>query len=260
MVSESDAPRSDRATRRRSLSAGWELMNATATEAPASQSILLVEDEATLGNAVRYALQKEGYAVRWARDGGAALEAFRAQGPDLVLLDLMLPVLDGLEVCKVIRRDSFVPIMMLTARSSELDKVLGLELGADDFLAKPFGLRELVARVRALLRRASLQSDADPRPITVGDLCIRPMQRQALREGKPVALRPREFDLLLFLARHRGQVFTREQLLDQVWGYDFPGESRTVDVHVRMLRIKLEPEPSAPVHLQTVRHTGYRLV
>jgi DNA-binding response OmpR family regulator len=223
--------------------------------------ILLVEDEKTLAGAIRYALQKEGYRTRWAADGAAALEAFRSHGEggvDLVLLDLMLPVIDGLEVCRAIRQESSVPIMMLTAKTSELDVVLGLELGADDYLAKPFGMRELVARVRALLRRASAPAGSD-RPIAVGHLKILPGQRRVLRDGAPVPLRPREFDLLLFLARNRGHVFTRDQLLERVWGFDFLGESRTVDVHVRLLRTKLELDPAQPALLQTVRHVGYCL-
>lgn len=223
-------------------------------------TILLVEDESTLAGAVRTALQREGYRVQWAADGRAALDLFNREQPDLVLLDIMLPVLDGLEVCRAMRQNSIVPIMMLTARNTELDTVLGLELGVDDYLAKPFGMRELVARVRALLRRAvsGAAAQAD-RPLTVDYLRLLPRERKVFRDGEPVQLRPREFDLLLFLARHRGQVFSRDQLLEHVWGYDFAGESRTVDVHVRLLREKLERNPSEPVLIQTVRHAGYCL-
>ena len=227
---------------------------------PVPPAILLVEDERTLTSALRFTLQKEGYRVICAADGGTALRLFRSEPIDLVLLDLMLPVLDGIEVCRAIRRDSSVPVMMVTAKSAEPDKVLGLDLGADDYLTKPFGMRELVARVRALLRRAAPKTNPDDQqPVTVEYLCIRPRERRVERDGAPVALRPREFDLLLFLARNRGQVFTRDQLLERVWGYDFEGESRTVDVHIRLLREKLEREPSQPTLLQTVRHVGYCL-
>src|SRR5579883_2482083 len=222
--------------------------------------ILLVEDEATLAGAVRTALQREGYRVRWAADGRAALDLFGRAQPDLVLLDIMLPVIDGLDVCRAIRQSSIAPIMMLTARTSELDTVLGLELGADDYLAKPFGMRELIARVRALLRRAAAGASVHAdRPLTVDYLRILPRERKVFRDGEPVQLRPREFDLLHFLARNRGQVFSRDQLLEHVWGYDFAGESRTVDVHIRLLREKLERAPSEPVLIQTVRHAGYCL-
>ncbi|HEY7293406.1 MAG TPA: response regulator transcription factor [Dehalococcoidia bacterium] len=223
-------------------------------------AILVVEDETTLSGALRVALQREGYRVHVAGDGRAALQLFQREQVDVVLLDIMLPVLDGLEVCRAIRQTALTPIMMLTARNTELDTVLGLELGADDYLTKPFGMRELVARVRALLRRArTTAASAADRPIAVEYLRIMPRERRVLRDGAPVALRPREFDLLLFLARHRGHVFSRDELLERVWGYDFAGESRTVDVHVRLLREKLEREPSAPVLLQTVRHAGYCL-
>jgi two-component system alkaline phosphatase synthesis response regulator PhoP len=233
---------------------------ATTNGAARAAAVLLVEDEATLAGAVRTALQREGYRVQWAADGRAALDLFNREQPDIVLLDIMLPVLDGLEVCRAIRQTSIVPILMLTARNTELDTVLGLELGADDYLSKPFGMRELIARVRALLRRAvsGAAAQAD-RPLTVDYLRILPRERKVYRDGEPVALRPREFDLLLFLARHRGQVFSRDQLLEHVWGYDFAGESRTVDVHIRLLREKLERAPSEPVLIQTVRHAGYCL-
>ncbi len=227
-------------------------------ERPAT--LLLVEDEPTLARAVRFTLEREGYQVQWAADGTSALKLFRRQPIDLILLDLMLPGLDGLDVCRAIRRESAVPIMMLTARTAETDKVKGLELGADDYLTKPFGMRELVARVRALLRRAEGQTaGSTERPISIDYLLIRPRERRVERDGRPVGLRPREFDLLLFLARHRGQVFTRDQLLERVWGFDFEGMSRTVDVHIRLLREKLEKNPSQPTLIQTVRRVGYSL-
>ncbi len=223
-------------------------------------TILLVEDEATLARAVRFTLEREGYRVPWVADGLSALKLFQREQVDLILLDLLLPGLDGLDVCRAIRRESAVPIMMLTAKSTETDKVVGLELGADDYLTKPFGMRELVARVRALLRRTEAQRDSTTeRPIAVDYLLIRPSERRVEREGRPVALRAREFDLLLFLARHRGQVFTRNQLLERVWGFDFEGEARTVDVHIRMLREKLEKNPAQPVLILTARRVGYSL-
>ena len=222
-------------------------------------SILLVEDEPTLARAMQLMLQKAGYRVHWAADGRQALVQFRREAADLVLLDLMLPIVDGLEVCRVIRKDSRVPIIMLTARDSERDKVAGLELGADDYLAKPFGMRELLARVRALLRRSADIATRKDRLVRVGAVSIMPLQRRVLRNGESVELRSREFDLLLFMACHAGQVFTRSQLIENVWGFDFDGESRTVDVHIRLLREKLEEDPSIPVLLQTVRNVGYRL-
>jgi len=237
---------------------------ATPTAEPAAEvraaSILLVEDETTFARAVRLALQREGFLVHWAPDGRGALDVFRGEDVDLVLLDIMLPGMSGLEICRAIRQVSSLPIIMITARGSEADTVRGLELGADDYLPKPFGMRELVARVRALLRRAGPEtsSNAD-RPIQVGPLEIFPRRRQVLRRGAPVELRRREFDLLLFLARNAGQVFTRDLLLERVWGHDFEGEPRTVDVHMRMLREKLEDDPANPVLLHTVRQVGYCL-
>jgi DNA-binding response OmpR family regulator len=224
------------------------------------QSILLVEDEATLAHAVEFTLEREGYRVQLAADGAAALRSFRDTVPDLVLLDIMLPGVNGLQVCAAIRESSRVPIMMLTARDAEQDKVVGFDLGADDYLTKPFGMRELLARVKALLRRAAApEADSEQRPVVVGPLRIMTVQRLVYRDDEIVPLRRREFDLLLFLARHRGQVFSRDQLLERVWGHDFEGEPRTVDVHVRMLRQKLERDPDKPVMLHTIRQVGYCL-
>lgn len=223
-------------------------------------TILIVEDEQTLARAVRFALEREGFRALHAGDGRVALELFERERPDAIILDLMLPEIDGLEVCRSVRRHSTVPILMLSARAEEFDRVLGLELGADDYLTKPFSMRELVARVRALLRRADVSRvEHTGQPVIVGPLRLDPEQRAVSLAGQPVSLRPREFDLLLHLARHAGQVFTREQLLDQVWGYEFAGGSRTVDVHMRWLRQKLEPDPGHPRYLQTVRSVGYRL-
>jgi DNA-binding response OmpR family regulator len=197
--------------------------------------LVLVDDDANLRHTLGYTLRQEGFEVFAAEDGERGLEAFRQNRPDIVLLDVMLPKLDGFEVCRRIRRESDVPILMLTARDTELDKVVGLELGADDYLAKPFSTRELVARVRALLRRT-----------------------RVTLEGSEIALKPKEFDLLAFFMGHPGQVFGREQLLASVWGYDFAGDSRTVDTHVKTLREKLADDAENPRWIETVRGVGYR--
>jgi DNA-binding response OmpR family regulator len=223
-----------------------------------SKKILVVEDEPTLVATLKYNLEREGYSVTTAADGEAGLDSARAQRPDLIVLDLMLPGLDGFEVCRIIRRESPTPILMLTAKTDEVDKVVGLELGADDYVTKPFSMRELLARVRALLRRAELAPASDQEVLTAGDLLMDVTKRQVSRAGKALALKPKEYELLMFLLRNRGRVFTRDQLLNQIWGYDFAGDSRTVDVHMRWLRQKIEEEPSKPVRLITVRGTGYR--
>jgi len=222
------------------------------------KKILIVEDEPTLLATLRYNLEKEGYAVATAADGEAALALARSERPQLVVLDVMLPKLDGFEVCRILRRETAVPIMMLTAKTEEVDKVVGLELGADDYVTKPFSMRELLARVRALLRRAERSPQAENESIATGDLTVDVTKRLVSRAGHPLALKPKEYELLAFLARNRGRAFTRDQLLNQVWGYDFAGDSRTVDVHVRWLREKIEDEPSKPTRLITVRGTGYR--
>ena len=211
--------------------------------------------------ALRYNFSREGYQVTTARDGLEALDRARQDRPDAIILDLMLPKLDGLEVCRILRREMTVPILMLTARTEEVDKVVGLELGADDYVTKPFSLRELMARVKALLRRAELPvSSQREGVIRVGNLEVDPARRVASRDGAALVLKPKEFDLLAFLARHRGLVFTREQLLERVWGYRYAGESRTVDVHVHWLRHKIEPDPQNPQLLVTVRGVGYKVV
>jgi DNA-binding response OmpR family regulator len=223
-------------------------------------TVLLVEDDATLAAAVRYNLEREGYACLLAPDGARALELARRERPALILLDLMLPGIDGLEVCRRIRAESTVPIIMLTARVEETDRVVGLEVGADDYVTKPFSMRELLARVRAALRRARMRPDDedDTRPVTFGRLRLDPARRELTRDGQPIPLKPKEYDLLWFFVRHPGRVFTREHLLEQVWGYDFPGGSRTVDVHVRWLRGKIEDDPANPRFLRTSRGAGYR--
>jgi DNA-binding response OmpR family regulator len=223
--------------------------------APA-RTVLLVDDEPTLVATVKYNLERDGFQVLTAGDGEAALNLARARRPDLVILDLMLPVMDGLEVCRLLRRESKLPILMLTAKAEEVDKVVGLEMGADDYLTKPFGMRELVARVRALLRRT--ESTPEVESLVSGDLMIDLRRRQAFRDSAVLELKPKELELLIFLVRNRGRAFTREQLLRDVWGYDFFGDSRTVDVHMRWLRQKIEVEPAKPVRLVTVRGTGYR--
>ncbi len=228
-----------------------------------AKTVLVVEDEPSLSSTLSYNLRKNGFTVLSAADGVAGLQEARRSKPDIVVLDLMLPKMDGLEVCRRIRADSDVPILMLTARTEEVDKVVGLELGADDYLTKPFGMRELMARVRALLRRASRPGASEPADATTvraGQLEFDARGRTVRLSGTEVALKPKEFDLVFFLAKNAGQVFTREQLLQQVWGYEFFGGSRTVDVHVRWLREKLEADPPRPAHLLTVRGVGYKFV
>ncbi len=222
-----------------------------------ARTILVVDDEPTLRETLAEALDADGFRVVTAADGSEALLQFREHHPDLVVLDLMLPELSGVEVCRILRRESGVPILMLTARSSEIDKVLGLELGADDYVTKPFSLRELTARIRALLRRTDQPVVEGPATVTLGDLTVDLAGHRLLRGGAPVPLKPKVFELLAFLLLHPGQVFSREQLLEHVWGYDYAGETRTVDVHVHWLRTAIEPEPAAPSLVQTVRGVGY---
>jgi DNA-binding response OmpR family regulator len=227
-----------------------------------ARTVLVVEDEPTVRETLAEALTEDGLRVVTAADGGAALTRFRADKPDLVVLDLMLPGMSGIEVCRVIRAESQVPILMLTARSSELDKVLGLELGADDYVTKPFSLRELQARIRALLRRSEQPGgpeSATPRTVDLGSVQVDLAGHRILRDGAAVPLKPKAFELLAFLIRNPGQVFSREQLLQKVWGYDYAGETRTVDVHMHWLRRRVEDDPQNPRLLQTVRGVGYVL-
>ena len=225
-----------------------------------ARSILVVDDERTLRETLAEGLEEEGYAVFQAADGREAVEAFRRHHPDLILLDLMLPELSGTEVCRIIRAESGVPILMLTAKSAEIDKVVGLELGADDYVTKPFSFRELLARVRALLRRSEAQSlAAEPETIELGAVKVDLAGRRLLRDGETLPVKPKAFDLLVFLLRNAGHVFTRDQLLEHVWGYDYAGETRTVDVHVHWLRAQIEADPADPVYLETVRGVGYVL-
>jgi DNA-binding response OmpR family regulator len=223
--------------------------------------VLLVEDEASLISSLSYYLRKNGFSVVSASNGIAGLHAARSEHPDVIVLDLMLPGMDGLEVCRRVRAESDVPILMLTARTEEMDRVVGLEVGADDYLTKPFSMRELTARLRALLRRSVRRDESEhPPAIVVDAIEIDPRGRTVRHHGREVALKPKEFDLLCFLARNPDQVFTRPQLLERVWGYDFLGGSRTVDVHVRWLREKIEDDPAVPRHIVTARGVGYKLV
>lgn len=222
------------------------------------KKILIVDDEPTLVATLKYNLERENYQVATASDGEGALSEARSGSPDLIVLDLMLPLVSGLEVCRILRKETSVPILMLTAKDAEIDKVVGLEVGADDYVTKPFGMQELLARVRALLRRAETSPAADAEVVSSGDLRVDLMRRECFRGETPLQLKPKEFDLLLFFLRNRGRAVTREQLLNQIWGYQFAGDTRTVDVHIRWLRQKIEPDPAVPRRLITVRGTGYR--
>jgi DNA-binding response OmpR family regulator len=233
--------------------------------------VLVVEDESTLLETLEYNLTRQGYAVYTAADGLKALEVARRERPDVIVLDVMLPGIDGFEVCRILRREMSMPILMLTARADEVDKVVGLEVGADDYLTKPFSMRELLARVKALLRRArlireELEAERDEASAvgpsgetwTFEDLTIDLTRREVLRRGEPLRLKPKEYELLVFLARNRGIVLSRDLILERVWGWDYGGGSRTVDVHVRWLREKIEPDPAQPIRIVTVRSIGYR--
>jgi DNA-binding response OmpR family regulator len=236
-----------------------------------SSKVLVVEDEPALLETLEYNLTRQGHKVRTATDGYKALQVARTERPDLIILDIMLPGIDGIEVCRTLRRESNVPILMLTARADEIDKIVGLEVGADDYMTKPFSMRELLTRVKAQLRRIRLDREESATEggevqravapgdiLTFGDLTIDLGRREVLRQGTPLHLKPKEFDLLLFLARHRGMVLSRDLILERVWGWDFDGESRTVDVHIRWLREKLETDAAHPERIVTVRGIGYR--
>lgn len=232
-------------------------MAVTAATVPAT--VLVVEDEEALLFTLAHNLRREGYTVITSARGDDGLRLARETLPDLIVLDVMLPGLDGLQVCRLLRRDSKVPIIMLTALGGEGDRVSGLDTGADDYLAKPFGMRELLARVRALLRRSRAAGPAQPdtRAAVAGDLVVDQVRHEVKRAGVGLRLKPKEYELLLFFVEHPGRVFSREQILDEVWGFDFDGGSRTVDVHVRWLRQKIEDDPARPVRLRTVRGSGY---
>ena len=220
--------------------------------------VLVVDDEPMVLEVIERYLSRDGFAVSTALDGETGLLAFRDFQPHLVVLDLMLPKIGGLEVCREIRRSDNVPIIMLTARGDEMDRIAGFEMGADDYLAKPFSARELVARVRAILKRSFDPAEFEAGSKTCGHLTINRKTRQAHSNGVDVNLTAREFDLLWFLVTHPGKVFSRLQLLEQVWHFDWPGDESTVTVHVRRLRTKIEPNPERPEHLKTVWGAGYR--
>ena len=228
--------------------------------------VLVVEDEPTLLETLEYNLARQGYEVHTATDGLTALEIARRERPDVIVLDIMLPGLDGFEVCRILRHEMSVPILMLTARAEEVDKIVGLEVGADDYLTKPFSMRELLARVKALLRRVRLireelaaeNGTVSGEELTFGDLTIDLARREVLRQGEALRLKPQEYELLVFLARNRGMVLSRDLILERVWGWDYDGGTRTVDVHVRWLREKIEPDPAHPIRIVTVRGVGYR--
>jgi two-component system, OmpR family, response regulator len=231
-----------------------------------ARTILVVEDDANLLDLLRHNLLREGYEVVTARDGESGLAAARADKPDLLILDIMLPRLDGIEVCRILRKEMSVPILMLTAKTGEIDKVVGLEMGADDYVTKPFSLRELLARIKAMLRRSELMREDLERTagpgqgvLHAGDLTIDLERHVVSRDGRDISLSPREFDLLAFLARSPRRAFSRDHLLEKVWGYDYSGDTRTVDVHVRWLRQKIETDPAHPELLLTVRGVGYKL-
>ncbi len=232
------------------------------------ETILVVEDEPALRDTLSYNLKKDGFAVEAVGDGRAALDSARNLKPDLIVLDLMLPEIDGFEVCRILRREMTTPILMLTARDDEIDRVVGLEVGADDYLTKPFSMRELMARVKAQLRRSRLlreelgkAMESQPAPqekLIFENLVINLTRREVTLNDEPLPLKPQEYELLLFFAEHKGQMLSREFILERVWGWDFIGDSRTVDVHVRWLRQKIEADAGEPKRIVTVRGGGYR--
>lgn len=236
------------------------------------EKILVVEDEVSLQETLAYNLKRQGYEVETASSGPVGLESARQNRPDLIVLDVMLPGMDGFEVCRVLRQEMNTPVLMLTARDDEIDRVVGLEVGADDYMTKPFSMRELVARVKAMLRRVRLVREeitantpaaVEPAPIPsqvviFDNLTVDITRREARLNDQPLALKPKEYELLLYLIQHRGQVLSRETILEQVWGWRFIGDSRTVDVHIRWLREKIENAPGLPNRIVTVRGAGYR--
>lgn len=231
-----------------------------------NRTIALVEDDPTLLDVVRFNLVREGYQVVVARDGEEALSVVRTHKPDLAILDIMLPKLDGLEVCRILRKETGMPIIMLTARVDEVDRVVGLEMGADDYVTKPFSMRELLARVKAMLRRsgitqeeAAVAPDATATVIELGQVTIDVERHVVCLRGEEIGLSPKEYDLLVYLAQNRRRALSRDHLLERVWGYDYAGDTRTVDVHIRWLRQKIEVDPAQPALIRTVRGVGYKL-
>ena len=232
-----------------------------------AETILVVEDELSLQETLAYNLKKEGYTVETVGDGRSALESARRLKPDLIVLDIMLPEMDGFEVARILRKEMSTAILMLTARDDEIDRVVGLEVGADDYLTKPFSMRELMARVKSQLRRARLLREEMGRPeaspprhetLNFESLIVNLTRREVTLDGIPLQLKPKEYELLLFFAEHKGQMLSREFILERVWGWDFIGDSRTVDVHIRWLRQKIEKDSANPVRIVTVRGGGYR--
>ena len=222
--------------------------------------VLVVDDEQPIVDAVAYNLRKEGYQTVTAGNAEQCMDVAKRENPDLVVLDVMLPSASGFDVCRMLRRQSNVPIIMLTAKVEETDRIVGLELGADDYITKPFSMRELLARVKTVLRRSGFRSPEVPdEVVTVQGIKVDPRRHEVSVDGNAISLSPKEFDLLFFLARHPGQVFSRQLLLDNVWGIDAYVEDRTVDVHIRWLREKVERDPSHPERLMTVRGVGYKL-
>ncbi len=233
------------------------------SEAEKETTVLVIEDDQNIAEPLIFGLQEEGFRVLHAANGRQGIELARTEQPDIILLDVVLPDINGFTVCRTLRHESAVPIIMLTARGQEMDRVMGLELGADDYVVKPFSFRELIARLRATLRRRELDRGELPTTedrIVVGDIVLDRMARQVWRSGRLVELRQREFDLLQTLMEHTGQAVPRQELLDRVWGVNWIGDSRTLDVHIRWLREKLEDDPSSPRYIQTVRGYGYRFV
>lgn len=221
--------------------------------------ILLVDDETLITDSLTYSLRREGFEVKAVGDGSVVLDAVEEFQPDLIVLDIMLPGMSGLEVCRRLRTHSAIPVIMLTARGEEIDRVLGLEVGADDYLAKPFSFRELLARIRSILRRIELDRQASHlQAVTLGDLMLDPVARRVFRKEQEVQLSAREFDLLSILIKNAGRALSRDELLADVWGSDWIGDPRTLDVHVRWLRLKVEEDPASPRYIQTVRGHGYR--
>jgi two-component system response regulator RegX3 len=222
--------------------------------------ILLIEDEEGIGQALEYQLKREGYEVSWARDGMQGLRAFEISGADLVVLDLMLPGISGEDVCKQIRKASSVPVLILTAKDSEVDKVVGLELGADDYVTKPFSTRELIARIRAIMRRSAAPTKPGTGVLEAGGIRLDPSRAELTVNGSEVHLPRKEFELLELLMSNSGLVLSRDTLMDEVWGPDYFGDTRTLDVHIKRLRAKCEPDPHAPRHITTIRGLGYKFV
>jgi two-component system, OmpR family, response regulator RegX3 len=221
--------------------------------------LLLVEDEKSIAEGLAITLEAEGFQVAWVKDGLDAIPAWERVRPDLVILDLMLPGMSGTEICRTLRSRSDVPIIMLTAREAEVDRVVGLELGADDYVTKPFSTRELLARIKAILRRAPMTESLDEEvPVEASGVRVDRVRHEVQVDGASVDLPPKEFDLLAFLVEHAGRVLTRGQLIDEVWGSDYVGDTKTLDVHIRRLRTRIERDPHAPERIQTVRGVGYR--